>query len=134
MADLLDEMVTDLDCRVQLEAVSPLPLFKLRQVLGELSTTVKQARIEVYVGDDDIIRRLAAEFTATRQGQQVAVDLDLSLADVNEEQTIAAPAGSSKPLQTLFLKLGINPIVFLTSSGGEVVTLLLEKVSADALP
>jgi len=95
---------------------------------------VKRARIDVYVGEDDIVRRLTAEFTAARQGQQVGVDLDLSLADVNQEQTIAPPPGGAKPLQTLFLKLGINPIVFVTSGGGEVVNLLLEKVSADALP
>jgi len=134
VAAVLEEMIIDLDCRVQLEAISPLPLYELRQIGDELSETVKQAQIDVYVGDDDIIRRLVAEFTAARQGQQIAVDLDLSLADVNQEQTIEAPAGASKPLQTLFLKLGINPIVFLSSSGGEVVTLLLEKVSADALP
>jgi hypothetical protein len=134
LADVLGEMVIDLDCRVQLEAISPLPLLELRQIGDELSEAVKRARIDVYVGEDDIVRRLAAEFTAARQGQQIGVDLDLSLADVNQEQTIAPPAGGGKPLQSLFLKLGINPIVFVTSSGGEVVTLLLEKVSADALP
>ena len=133
LADVLGELVLDLDCRVQLEAISPLPLFELQEVGDELSRAVQQGRIEVYVGDDDIVRRLVADFTAARKGQQVAVDLDLSLADVNEAQTIEAPK-ADKSVQALFLKLGINPIVFVTSAGGEVVTLLLKKVGADAFP
>lgn len=133
LADIVDEMTLEPDCRVQLAAISPLPQLELLGLADELGQAVKQAQIDVYVGEDDIVRRLTAEFAAVRQSQRLTVDFDLALADVNEEQTIEAPEGSSKPLQVLFVKLGVNPIVFITSSGGEVVTLLLEKVSADVL-
>ena len=47
--------------------------------------------------------------------RSVEIDLDLKLTEVNEEQEISAP-GNAKPLNDLFLKLGINPIELLACS------------------
>jgi hypothetical protein len=119
-------------CSAQLEAAGPLPLGELEQAKGELSSAVKKAHVDVYVGDDDIIRRVAAELTIEPKGsgnEKVEVDFDLTLASVNEEQEIAAPSGA-KPLEGLFRKLGVNPLELLEAgSGGGGIGGLLEGVT-----
>ena len=93
---------------------------------------MKKAHVEVYVGDDNIIRRLAAEMTIEPKGaggEKVEVEFDLSLGGVNEEQDISAPSGA-KPLQGLFQKLDVNPIELLEgASSGEGLGNLLEGVT-----
>jgi hypothetical protein len=116
-------------CRSQLEAAGPLPVSDLEDARSELTSAVKKAHIEVYVGDDDIIRKLAAEMTIEPKGatnERVEVDLELTLSGVNEEQDISAPSGA-KPLQGLLQKLDINPIELLEGAGsGEGLGDLLE--------
>jgi hypothetical protein len=135
--DAILELAEDPACRTQLEVAGPLPIGELEEAKGELASAVKKAQVEVYVGDDDIIRRVAAELTVEPEGtksEKVEVDLDLVLSGVNEEQEISAP-GNAKPLEGLLQKLGINPIEVLESIGsGEGLGELLESVVGDDLP
>ncbi len=132
--DALIKLTEDPACATQLEAAGPLPIGELEEAKGELSSSVKKAQIEVYVGDDDIIRRIVADLTAEPEGgEKVEIDLDLVLSGVNEEQEISAPA-NAKPLEVLFQKLGINPIELLESfSSGEGIGDLLKEVIGEDL-
>ena len=82
---------------------SPLPLSQLEQAKGQIEEAVKNAHVDVYVGDDHIIRRASVQMTieppkgAGEGPESVELDLDLSLTGVNEEQEISAPDGA-KPL------------------------------------
>jgi hypothetical protein len=120
-------------CSSQLEAAGPLPLGELEKAKGELTSAVKKAHVDLYVGDDHIIRRIAAELTIEPKGtsgEKVEVEFDLSLGSVNEEQDITAPSGA-KPLEGLFQKLGVNPLELLEagSGGGAGLGGLLEGVT-----
>lgn len=118
-------------CAAQLEAAGPLPIGELEEAKGEVTSAIKKAHVEVYVGDDDIVRRLLAELTIEPQGsskEKVEVDLDLTLSEVNEEQEISAPA-DAKPLEGLFRQLDVNPLELLEAgSSGEGLSDLLEGV------
>jgi uncharacterized membrane protein YgcG len=131
------KLTEDPACSAQLEAAGPLPLGDLEKAEGELSSAVKKAHVDVYVGDDDIVRRVAAEVIVEPKdtsGEKVEIDLDLTLAAVNEEQDISAPP-SAKPLQQLFLKLGINPIELLEgANSGAGLGNLLEKITGANSP
>jgi len=120
--DALIKLTENPACSAQLEAAGPLPIGELEKAKGELTTAVKKAHVDVYVGDDNIIRKIAGELTIEPKGtksEKVEVEFDLSLGAVNEEQKITAPSGA-KPLQDLFLKLGVNPIELLEAgSSGE---------------
>lgn len=107
-------------CSEQLRAAgslaSPAQLEKNR---SELESAVKSAHVDLYVGDDHIVRRIDVEAKvepqkgkANAKAKSAEVEFDLKLTDVNEEQTIEAPA-NSKPLSALFVKLGINPLELL---------------------
>ena len=90
---------------------------------SQVGDSVKSAHVDVYVGDDDIVRQISAQLTLEPQNggsgpKSVEIDLDLTLTGVNEEQTISAPQ-NAKPLSKLFLKLGINPIELLGLLQGE---------------
>ena len=130
--DAIIKLTENPACSSQLEAAGPLPIGELEEAKGELTSAVKKAHVDVYVGDDDIIRRLAAELTIEPKGsdsEKVEVEFDLSLSGVNEEQDIAAPSGA-KPLEGLFQKLDINPIELLEAgSSGEGLGSLLESVT-----
>jgi hypothetical protein len=132
--DAIIKLTEDPACSTQLEAAGPLPLGKLEEAKDELTSAVKKAHVDVYVGDDDIVRKLAAELTIEPQdsgNEKVEVDFELSLGGVNEEQDISAPSGA-KPLQELFLKLGVNPIELLEAgSSGEGLGSLLEGIIGD---
>jgi hypothetical protein len=133
--DAIIKLTENPACSSQLEAAGPLPLDELEKTKSDLTSAVKKAHVDVYVGDDDIIRKVAAEVTIEPQGsnnEKVEVDFDLSLSGVNEEQDISAPS-NAKPLQGLFLKLGINPIELLEagSGGGPGLGGLLEGVIDD---
>ena len=122
-------------CSSQLEAAGPLPLSELEKAKGELSSAVKKAHAEIYVGDDDIVRRLSAEITVEPKGsgETVEIELELTLSGVNEDQTITAPSGA-KPLEGLFQKLKVNPIELLEAVQGEGgFESLLERVTEGAL-
>jgi hypothetical protein len=129
--DAIIKLTENPACSSQLEAAGPLPIGELEEAKGELTSAVKKAHVEVYVGDDDIIRKLEAELTIEPKGsnEKVEVDFALSLSGVNEEQDISAPSGA-KPLEGLFQKLDVNPIELLEAgSSGEGLGSLLEGVT-----
>jgi hypothetical protein len=118
--DAVSELIEDPACAEQLEgAGAPLSAAELEKAQSTVRDSVKNAHVDLYVGDDHIVRRIVAEATieppasASSKGvKRVEFDFDLTLTGVNEEQAIAAPQGA-KPLSSLFLKLHINPIELL---------------------
>jgi len=129
--DAIIKLTENSACSAQLEAAGPLPLDELEEAKGEITTAVKAAHIELYVGDDDIVRKVAAELTIEPKGsgETVEADLELTLSGVNEEQDIAAPSGA-KPLEGLFQKLGVNPLELLEAgTSGEGLGGLLEGIA-----
>ncbi len=89
-----------------------------------MAGAVKSAHVDLYVGDDNIVRRITAQLAlkppaGTSSGGATEVDLnfDLTLSDVNQSQTIEAPS-EAKPLNDLFRQLGINPLSLLGKNGG----------------
>ena len=135
-------MVESQACRAQLAAAGPLPSeAEIEKAKDEVGSAVKAAHVDVYVGDDNIVRQISAQLQIEPKNggggpKNVEVDLDLKLTGVNEEQTISAPA-SSKPLSKLFLKLGSNPIELLGllqgEEGGESLGKLFEGLGASQL-
>lgn len=124
-------------CSAQLEAAGSLPIEELEEAKGELTGAIKKAHIELYVGDDDIVRKAAAEVTIEpkdAEGEKVEVDFELTLSGVNEEQEIDSPPGG-KPIRGLFQKLGVNPIQLLEAvASGEGLGELFEELTEDGLP
>jgi hypothetical protein len=98
-------------CSAQLESAGPLPLGQLESAKGELTSAIKKSHVDVYVGDDNIIRKISADLTIEPKGsdEKVEVEFELSLGAVNEEQEIKPPA-NAQPLEGLFQELGINPL------------------------
>lgn len=122
--DALTELSEDPACSEQLEAAGPLPSgAELDAAKSTVKDSLKDAHVELYVGDDHIVRRISAQATieppkgSDGGAKKVEIDFDLTLTGVNEEQTISAPK-ATKPLSDLFLKLGINPIELLGAFQG----------------
>lgn len=137
--EALSELTEDPACKEQLNAAGPLPsAAELDKAKSTVKDSVKAAHVDLYVGDDHIVRRIAAKATieppkgSDGEAKSVQIDLDLTLTGVNEDQTITAPKGT-KPLSDLFLKLGINPIELLGAfeggGGGAGLGSLLEGLS-----
>lgn len=135
--EAFSELVEDPACSAQLKSAGPLPTTaELEDAKGTIKDSLKSAHVELYVGDDHIVRRLAAKATieppedSKADAKRVELDLALTLTGVNEEQEISAP-DRTRPLSDLFLKLGINPIELLQAfqGGGGVPDIggLLEK-------
>jgi hypothetical protein len=133
--DLLVELGKDPACRAQLNAAGPIPSqAELEEGKEDVQNAVKDGQVELYVGEDDIVRRVVAELTIEPGGnasEAVGLELDMTLTGVNEEQTISAPSGA-KPLSDLFLELGVNPIELLGALNGEGVGSLLESFGGGA--
>jgi hypothetical protein len=117
--EAISQLTDDPACSAQLSAAGPLPsAAELDKAKSTVKDSVKSAHVDLYVGDDHIVRRISAKATieptksAKSSTKRVEVDLNLTLTGVNEEQTISAPSGA-KPLSALFLKLGVNPIELL---------------------
>lgn len=131
-------LIEDPACSEQLSAAGPLPsAAELDKAKSTVRESLKSAHVDLYVGDDHIVRRITAQATieppkSSKAGaKRVELNLDLSLTGVNEEQTISAPS-SAKPLSDLFLKLGINPIELLgafQNSGSQGLGGLIEGLS-----
>jgi hypothetical protein len=129
-------------CRAQLAAAGPLPSkSEIDEAKSTVNSAVKSAHVDVYVGDDNIVRQISAQLKIEPKNggsgpKSVEIDLDLKLTGVNEEQTISAP-GNAKPLSKLFLKLGVNPIELLGllqgEEGGESLGELFEGLGASQL-
>jgi len=136
--EAVSKLIEDPTCSEQLRAAGPLPsAAELDKAKSTVKDSLKSAHVDLYVGDDHIVRRITAQATieppnSSKSGaKRVELDLDLTLTGVNEEQTISAPA-NSKPLSDLFLKLGINPIELLgalQNGGSEGLGGLLESLS-----
>ena len=128
--DAMIKLAEDPACETQLEAAGPLPIGELEKAKGEVTSAVKKAHVDIYVGDDDIVRKLVAELTVVPEDGSgtVEADLELTLSGVNEQQEVSAPA-NAKPLQGLFQKLDVNPIELLEAgSSGEGLGELFEDL------
>lgn len=136
--EAVSKLIEDPTCSEQLSAAGPLPsAAELDKAKSTVQDSLKSAHVDLYVGDDHIVRRITAQATieppkSSKSGaKRVELNLDLTLTGVNEEQTISAPP-SSKPLSDLFLKLGINPIELLgafQNGGSKGLGGLLEGLS-----
>jgi hypothetical protein len=113
--DALIQLTEDPACSSQLEAAGPLPIGELEEAKGELSKAIKKAHVDLYVGDDDIVRKMALELTIQppeAKDEKVELEMELTLSAVNEEQSFDEPS-DAKPLEALFKKLKVNPLELL---------------------
>jgi hypothetical protein len=123
--DAFVSLSKDPACADQLGSAGPLPSeAELNQAKGQVERALKTAHVDVYVGDDNIVRQISAELTieppkgsGSDGPESVDLSFDLTIDGVNEDQTIEAPEGA-KPLNDLFMKLGINPISLLDAAQG----------------
>lgn len=121
-------------CSSELEAAGPFPLAELKKQEGQLTSAIKKAHVEVFVGESDhIIRKIAAEMTVEPKGsgEKAEIEFDLALGKVNEPQSITAPP-NAEPLTGLFEELGIQPeelLGLMQGGGGESLGNLLEGLS-----
>lgn len=102
-------------CSAELESAGPLPFGELKELKDEITGAVKQAHADIYVGEDDhIVRKVTADLTVEPKGsgEKAEIEFDFTLGQVNEGQTIKAPA-NAEPLEKLFGQLGINPLELL---------------------
>jgi hypothetical protein len=78
--------------------------------LGELSRLARSATFDLYSGSDDhIVRRFDLSFElepSSAGGEPETVDLEITLSEVNEPQTIEAPTGT-RPFNDLLERIGI---------------------------
>jgi hypothetical protein len=131
--DLLIKLLNDPACHAQLEAAGKLtPLSKLESSKQELGEALKSAHVDLYVGDDHIIRKVLAKLVVQAPGSSgpAEAEIEATLSAVNEEQKISAPA-EAKPLEDLFRELGVNPLE-LFEGGGDIGG-LLEKLGESAI-
>jgi hypothetical protein len=119
------ELVESPACSAQLGAAGGLPpSSQIEAAKNQVTSAVKTAHADVYVGnDDEIVREVSAQLKIEPKNggsgpKRIEIDLDLKLTGVNEEQEISAP-GKTKPLSALFIKLGVNPIELLGLLNGE---------------
>ncbi|MBA3866038.1 MAG: hypothetical protein H0X42_06785 [Solirubrobacterales bacterium] len=127
--DALIELSKVPACATELESAGPLPLSELESAKGELTRSVKKAHVDLYVGSDNIIRKVATDLTIEPKGssgEKVELEVELSLGAINEEPDISAPA-NAQPLEGLFQELGVNPLELAESlSSGAGLEGLLE--------
>jgi hypothetical protein len=85
--------------------------------LDVVKDAVKEAHFDLYSGvDDHILRRLGVTLSIEAEGDSADIGFDLTLSDVNEPQTIEAPA-NPQPLRSLLGDLGV-PAQALDQLGG----------------
>ena len=127
--DTLLELVENPACSAQVETAGGVPVDEIQQNRGAIEGAVKNAHADVYVGEDNIVRRVSAEITLQPEGADEKVDLefDLALNGVNEEQDITAPEGA-EPLEGLFKELDVNPLDLLQALQGGDIGALLEEL------
>jgi hypothetical protein len=83
--------------------------------LDQLTSIIKSAEFDIYSGEsDNLLRKIDANLeltppagTAGAPGS-VALEVSLTISDVNEPQTISAPSGA-QPLANLLQQFGIDP-------------------------
>jgi hypothetical protein len=131
--DALIKLTEDPACSSQLEAAGPLPIGELEEAKGELSKAIEKAHVDLYVGDDGIVRKLDAELTIAppeAADEKVELHMEMTLSGVNEEQSFSSPSGA-KPLEALFKQLGVNPLKLLEAAQDEGLGGLLEGVTGE---
>jgi len=130
--DALIKLTKDPACSKQLKAAGPLPIGELEDAKRELREAVRDGKVDVYVGDDDIVRKLSAEATIQpeKSGEKVELTIDLTLSGVNEDQSIERPEGA-KPLEALFRQLDVNPLELFQAGTSEGIGGLLEGLDGD---
>jgi hypothetical protein len=123
--DALLELTKEPACSAQLGAAGPLPSeAELDKAKGQVESALKTAHVDLYVGEDNIVRKIAAELSIEPQNasssgpKKVDLEFELSINGVNEEQSIEAPSGA-KPLNELFQQLGVNPLELLGAASGQ---------------
>jgi hypothetical protein len=134
--DAITKLAETPACSSQLEAAGGLPLDELDAAQAEIEKALKSAHADVYVGEDQIIRRVTAEIAVEPEGsdEKVEIEMDLSLNGVNEGQEITAPE-SAEPLEGLFEKLGINPLELLQAAqSGQGLGGLIEGATGEKVP
>ena len=105
-------------CSAELQTAGPLGLDELKEQSGELTEAVKKAHVEVYVGEDHIIRKVTADLNVEAKGEGSGeLELEMTLGKVNEKQSIKAPAGA-EPIEKLFGEIGVNPLELLGAMQG----------------
>jgi len=132
--DALIKLTEDPACSSQLEAAGPLPIGELEEAKGELSKAIEKAHVDLYVGDDDIVRKVDAELTIAppqAADEKVELQLEMTLSGVNEQQSFSSPSGA-KPLEDLFQELGVNPLELLEAGQGGGLGGLLEGITGGA--
>lgn len=133
--DSLLEVAESPACETQVAAAGPLPSnSEIDEAKEEVKRSLESADVDVYVGDDNIVRQVSARLQIEPKNggegpKSAEVSFDLKLKGVNEEQEFSAPE-DAEPLSKLFAKLGINPIeLFATLQGeGEGLNELLEQL------
>ena len=132
--DAIIALTEDPACGAQLEAAGPLPLDELEAARGEVSKSLKKAKVEVYVGDDGIVRKLVADVTVEPKDAgsgKAEVEFELTLSGVNENQKIVAP-DNAQPLEGLFNELNVDPTELLEAGSGGGLGGLLESIGGDS--
>ena len=132
--DALIALTEDPACSSQLEAAGPLPIGELEEAKGELSEAIEKAHVDLYVGDDDIVRKVDAELTIAppeAADEKVELELELTLSGVNEEQSFSSPS-DAKPIEDLFQELGVNPLELLEAGQSGGLGGLLEGITGGA--
>lgn len=132
--DALIQLTEDPACSSQLEAAGPLPIGELEEAQGEISKAIEKAHVDLYVGDDDIVRKMAMELTIAPEeaaDEKVELEMEITLSGVNEEQSFDTPA-DAKPLEDLFQQLDVNPLELLEAGGDEGLGGLLEGLMGGA--
>jgi hypothetical protein len=123
-------------CSSQLEAAGPFPLDELKAMKSEITGAIKKAHADIYVGEDDhIVRKVAADLTVEPKGsgEKAEIEFDFTLGEVNEQQTIKAPA-NAEPLEKLFGQLGVNPLELLgmmQGGGSDDIGGLIEGITGE---
>jgi hypothetical protein len=132
--DAIIELLETPACSAELKAAGPLPLDELKKQESLLTDAIKKAHADIYVGEDDhIVRKVTADLTVEPEGlgEKAEIQFDFTLGQVNEPQTIKAPA-NAEPLEDLFGELGINPLELLgmaQGGGGEDLGGLIEGIT-----
>lgn len=140
VAEALDSIVglaEDPACASQFQAAGGLPVGELKEAKDKVGEAVQRAEVDVYVGDDGIVRKLVANLTVEPPAEEdgpnrLDLSLEMSLSGVNETQEITAPKGA-KELGLLFQRLNVNPIQLLElGSSGNGLEGLLEQATGAA--
>lgn len=132
----LIEVLESPACASQLEAAGPLPFGEIEQAKGELSEAIKESHVDLYVGEDDIVRKAVLEMTIAppeAKGEKVEIEIEATLTGVNEEQEFATPS-NPKPLEGLYKQLGVNPLELLEGLEGQGLEGLLEGLLEGETP